>query len=337
MRTGIWSALHFLVDMVCAWAMYAFFCEGNYESFLIYNFCAFALQLPLGVLLDLYRQKHPELPTLCAAVGVAITVTGAFLHPAILGTGNALFHTGAGVDVIAEDFSLNRQGKYLGIFVAPGAIGLYAGMLLGKKLDHPLIGLTAGICMLLLLFFRFRLRPAYEDPARTEPERRGNLFLIGLCCFAVVIIRSLVGLSVSFPWKSVPLLGTLAVFGAAAGKCCGGFLAARFGLCRTATITLLLASVCYLLSEAAIFGLAAIFLFNMTMPLTLYLLADKFPNQPGFAFGLLTFGLFLGFLPVYWQTDLVLAPQTLGAVGSAISCVLLIAAGKVAEYDKISS
>ena len=94
---------------------------------------------------------------------------------------------------------------------------------------------------------------------------------------------------------------------------------------------------CYLLSEAAIFGLTAVFLFNMTMPLTLYLLADKFPNQPGFAFGLLTFGLFLGFLPVYWQTDLVLAPQTLGAVGSAISCVLLIAAGKVAEYDKISS
>ena len=103
LRTAIWSALHFLVDMVCAWAMYAFFCAGNYESFLIYNFCAFALQLPLGVLLDLYRQKHPELPTLCAAVGVAITVTGAFLHPAILGTGNALFHTGGGVDVTRRD------------------------------------------------------------------------------------------------------------------------------------------------------------------------------------------------------------------------------------------
>ena len=337
MRTAVWSVLHFLVDMVCAWAMYAFFCAGNYESFLIYNFCAFALQLPLGVLLDLYRQKHPELPTLCAAVGVAITVTGAFLHPAILGTGNALFHTGAGVDVIAEDFSLNRQGKYLGIFVAPGAIGLYAGMLLGKKLDHPLIGLTAGICMLLLLFFRFRLRPAYEEPARTEPERRGNLFLIGLCCFAVVIIRSLVSLSMSFPWKSVPLLGTLAVFGAAAGKCCGGFLASRFGLAKTVAATLLLASVCYLLAETGVFGLTAIFLFNMSMPLTLYLLAAHLPTMPGFAFGLLTFGLFLGFLPVYWQVDPGFSTGILGAVGSVISCALLLVAGKVGEYHRVSS
>jgi FSR family fosmidomycin resistance protein-like MFS transporter len=87
---------------------------------------------------------------------------------------------------------------------------------------------------------------------------------------------------------------------------------------------LLLASVCYLLSEAAIFGLAAVFLFNVTMPLTLYLLADKFPNQPGFAFGLLTFGLFLGFLPVYFNWALPVSGSVLGCMGSVMSLLLLL-------------
>ena len=189
--------------------------------------------------------------------------------------------------------------------------------------------------MLLLLVYQWMRCRVYERSKHTEPEYNGKLFLLAAACFAVVVIRSLVGLAVSFPWKSIPLLGAIAVCAAAAGKCCGGFLAAGFGLQRTAAVSLLLAAVCYLFGETGIFGIAAIFLFNMSMPLTLYLLAKKLPHLPGFAFGLLTFGLFLGFLPVYWQMDPGLAPGILGAAGSAISCVVLIAAGKAAEYDKI--
>lgn len=337
MRTAIWSGLHFLVDMVCAWAMYAFFCEGNYSSFLTYNFCAFALQLPLGTFLDLYRKECHGLPAFCASLGAGITLIGAYLHPAVLGIGNALFHTGAGVDVIEEDFACNRQGRYLGIFVAPGAIGLYLGMLLGKRTSHPVVGVIAGVMMLLLLLRR--LQRDTTDVQRAYPASRGGkkLIMLAFCCLAVVIIRSLVGLSVSFPWKAFPLMAALAVFCAAAGKCCGAFLAARFGICRTATATLLLSSACYLLGDAGVFGLAAVFLFNMTMPLTLYLLADKLRGLPGFAFGLLTFGLFLGFLPVYWKMDSGFAPGILGAAGSMISCILLIAAERLGKYDAISS
>ena len=323
--------------MVCAWAMYAFFCEGNYSCFLIYNFCAFALQLPFGTLLDLYRKERPGLPTFCASLGAGITLLGAYLHPAILGIGNALFHIGAGVDVIEEDFARNRQGRDLGIFVAPGAIGLYLGMCIGKETGHPMVALAAGAFMLFLLVCLRQNRSTAARRERTSVCVNGKQVLLVLFCFAVVIIRSVAGLSVSFPWKAFPLMAALSVCGASAGKCCGAFLAARFGICRTATVTLLLSSVCYLLGDVGVYGLAAIFLFNMTMPLTLYLLAARLPGLPGFAFGLLTFGLFLGFLPVYWQVDTVLSPQIFGSVCSLISCILLIAAGKVVEYDGISS
>lgn len=45
-------------------------------------------------------------------------------------------------------------------------------------------------------------------------------------------------------------------------------------------------------------GMAGVFLFNMTMPLCLKQMHRQFPQHAGFAFGFLTFALFLGFVPV---------------------------------------
>lgn len=67
-------------------------------------------------------------------------------------------------------------------------------------------------------------------------------------------------------------------------------------------------------------GVLALLLFNMTMPLTLYQLWLRWPQYPGTVFGALTFGLFLGFLPVAlgWQIPVG------GTVGSLMSLVLLL-------------
>ena len=46
-------------------------------------------------------------------------------------------------------------------------------------------------------------------------------------------------------------------------------------------------------------GLSGVLFFNMTMPVTLYELYRRLPGNSGAAFGLLTFALYLGFLPVY--------------------------------------
>ena len=337
LNTALYAALHCLVDMVCAWAMFAFFHEGAYENLLVYNFCAFALQMPLGTLLDLFRGKMRRLPAACSAVGVLLTVAGALLHPVLLGLGNALFHVGGGLDVIEEDFSAYRKGSALGLFVAPGAIGLYVGTLLGKttgNLTVLLVSVFLMAALLLLLFLRGR---EYELPEYPAKPAGYGIVILTLCCFYVVILRSWVGLAVSFNWKSVPAYAALAVLGAASGKFCGGLLAARFGLTRTATVTLLLAALCYIAADIPIFGLAAVFLFNMSMPMTLYLLANHLPHLVGFSFGLLTFGLFLGFLPVYLQMEVPLSGSIFGALVSIISCILLIIAGKVGTYGKVSA
>lgn len=335
MNTAIYAALHFLVDMVCAWAMFAFFREENYENFLIYNFCAFALQMPLGTLLDLLRSKMQRFPAVCAATGAFLTVLGAATHPALLGLGNALFHVGGGMDVIEEDFAHCRKGRALGVFVAPGAIGLYFGTALGKQSSGIGFLLSAATLMAVLLVLLFCSGRKYElhDAAAQLPAL--PTAILCLCCFAVVVLRSWVGLAVSFPWKSTQLLGMFAVIAAALGKLSGGLFAARFGIGRTASVSLLLASGFYLLSDSPVFGLTAILLFNMSMPLTLYLLACHLPRLPGFAFGLLTFGLFLGFLPVYAGIELPVSGSVFGAAGSLISLALLLAAGKAAAHGKV--
>ena len=84
------------------------------------------------------------------------------------------------------------------------------------------------------------------------------------------------------------------------------------------------------------FGILALLLFNMTMPMTLYLLAEHLPHLPGFSFGLLTFGLFLGFLPVYAELSLPLPGGQFGFLISLVSAFLLIFGLKAVKADVLS-
>ena len=304
--TVLYSALHFLVDGVCAWAMLGRL-SGDAAGVLLYNFCAFALQLPLGAVLDRVGGKRG--PLLLAGAGCALTLLGAFTHPALLGLGNAMFHVGGGVDVIRADTARSLRGQLLGIFVAPGAMGLYLG---GLMAGRPVSLLLPAVLMLLLLSL---VRSPGE--ISTVPSQKPAVPL-AVCCFAVVVLRSLVGFQVVFPWKT----GTLAFAATAAvvlGKMAGGVLAARFGVKKTTLLSLTLAAVCYALGDMPVFGLTALLLFNMTMPLTLYALWRRFPEYPGSCFGLLTLALFLGFLPSYFGLKLPIG----GVWGSLLSLVLL--------------
>lgn len=305
--TGLYSILHFLVDGVCAWAMLGRL-SGDYGGILVYNFCAFALQLPLGAVLD--RLEGRKTPLLFAAAGCALTFAGAFAGPAVLGIGNALFHVGGGVDVIREDAEKGLGGQALGVFVAPGALGLYLGGLIRQC--SPLLLIPVGLVMALLLRPIRGTVHMLPEPTKKQPLR---LFV---CCFAVVVLRSHVGMAVSFPWKS-GFLAFLAVLAVVLGKMAGGVLAARFGAKRTTIVSLSVAAIGFLFGNSPVFGLLALLCFNMTMPLTLYALWRRFPAYPGACFGSLTLALFLGFLPTYFGLELPLG----GAVGSVLSLILL--------------
>ena len=103
------------------------------------------------------------------------------------------------------------------------------------------------------------------------------------------------------------------------------------------TVTLLLAAGCFLLGENPVFGLLALLLFNMSMPVTLYLLARYLPGLPGFSFGLLTFALFLGFLPTYAGLALPVSGSVIGALGSVISAGVLVLGWKAVNHDRVSA
>lgn len=340
--TAIYSLLHMLVDGVCALAMFGHFVstgDGQFY-FLVYNFCAFALQMPLGVLLDFKK----ELSFCFAALGVLLTIVGAITHPVLLGLGNALFHVGGGVGVIGEDKAKNRGGRNLGIFVAPGALGLYLGTVAAKKgfwqerFAVTVILLIVLVISASVLYNKIkRATAAYAVKKEQTSSIQPGFVLLGISCFLVVILRSYIGMAVSFPWKQEPILALVSVLAVVCGKAAGGFLAAGIGYKRTAVITLGIAALGYLGLNSVPLGLIALFAFNMTMPMTLYLLICALPKLPGFSFGLLTFGLFLGFLPTYFGLTWDISGQVLGCVGSILSMViLLIGIRKGEQHESVS-
>ena len=339
--TALYSVLHMLIDGVCAIAMFGWFHLGEqgYLHILLYNFCAFALQMPLGVILDLLNAKNltarrtgekigKDIPLCYVAAGTGLTLVGAFTHPVILGLGNALFHLGGGVDVIREDQRRGKRGKDLGVFVAPGALGLFLGGLLAKKSKAEYAVLLFGIVMIgLLVWLRKEKRnnsgaqTVYIAEEKTFVHREKRIVIF--CCLAVVILRSYIGMAVALPWKTTVFMSLVSVCAVVTGKIAGGFLAAKFGIRKTIVLSLLIAAVCYPLCSQVAAGWLALFFFNMTMPITLYLLVRCFPELSGFSFGLLTFGLFLGFLPIYFECQLPISGGLLGLLGSLISLLLL--------------
>lgn len=343
MKLAIYSILHMCVDGVCAFGMFRCFVSGEsgYLAILVYNFCAFALQMPFGLLLDVIggntsaKRYCPIVDTaaLCASLGGVLTLVGACTNPAILGIGNALFHVGGGVGTIREDRAGNRKGQDLGVFVAPGALGLYIGTLLGKQSAAAGVSATVCgtvvlmICLMVLLLVKSAgniSAPCTKTHDSCTAMSALGLAAVTICCFLVVVLRSYVGMAVVFPWKTTMVMSTLAVLCVVAGKMAGGFCSARVGQHKTIWISLLCATVCFALGSIPLFGLFALFFFNMTMPVTLYMLAEAMPKMPGLAFGLLTFGLFLGFLPVYLGSIRQYPAGVLGAAGSVLSLLLLL-------------
>jgi len=327
LKVSVYSVSHFFVDFACALFMFGALRSTSewVLCLLLYNFFAFAMQMPLGVLADRMNRNALFASAGCLLVAFAYVFSGIpLLGCTILGLGNGMFHVGGGIEVMNE-----AQGKCapLGIFVSPGALGLYIGTLLGKSSGLPLwLGaLTMLLCSLFLVFstllHRHSLRS--DNPAFSPGTPSRGVWLAAVCLFAVVCLRSLMGMTADFPGKAAA--GVLSVLAVVLGKALGGILSDRFGALATSAVSLLLCAVLFLFPGFTLGYLLALLLFNMTMPITLNGMAKLFPQARGFAFGALTFALFLGFLPVFLANgSFYLAPVLLCA-GSLVSLVLLSA------------
>ena len=319
-RLIVYSVCHFLVDLSCALLLLGRIApHGDAARLLLfYDFFAFAVQMPIGVLADEYRRPHYT-----AALGCVLTAL-AWLLPGMAGAvcaglGNALFHIGGGQDTLES----HEKCAALGIFVSPGAFGIYFGgvwAFRASSLTVPAILVLLLAALLILRLCAVEKYPMPDCPPEQEALTPALVLTLG-CLTLVVVLRSLLGSLFDFPWKAA--LGPAMTCAVVLGKALGGVLSDRFGLRRTAAVSLLLAALLFVFSDSAPAGLAAVFLFNMTMPMTLWGAARRLPTHKSFAFGLLTFALFLGILPVF--LDWAMPPALLTCLaGTLLSLPLLL-------------
>lgn len=318
---SVYCISHFLVDLGCAFFILSLPYGSNRTiAFLIYNFCAFALQMPFGILADNLSRNAVIAAVGCILVALGTLIPLPFVLAVVIGIGNALFHVGGGVDALNMS---SQKCSPLGLFVSPGAIGLCLGKMLCGKIPFCVVSAILLLAAIAILLTSKGFHGSFSSDNRelSLPQISPSVLLSVLCLFAVVALRSFAGMSFSFEWKaSIPALITIGCI--ALGKAFGGFAADLLGTKAASILSLGVCAVLFLFSDNILCGLAALLLFNMTMPITLWETAQIFPNAKGFSFGLLTFALFIGFLPVYFGVPSLSA--IMSAVISALSLILLL-------------
>lgn len=312
---AVYSLGHFFVDMCCCAAMLAFTRDSGYFaiSLLIYNFCAFALQMPIGAIADHFGRTGGIAVFGCTLIAVSMVATPApLVLAALLGIGNACYHIGGGVFALRADGNCTR----LGIFVSPGAIGLFLGRFAVEVLEMSGISImiATALTMILSSVMILLTEPISETYESVAPFPHGlNVsypmydFMACVCFFAVVCMRSFGGVSFNFAWRGTAdalLSGALLAAAATFGKAAGGIVSDRIGMRASSSVTLVLASILLLLSNSMIPAIIGVAAFNMTMPMTLRATADICRGREGFSFGLLTFALFIGYLPTLFGASL---------------------------------
>jgi FSR family fosmidomycin resistance protein-like MFS transporter len=271
-----------------------------FRLFLLYNCVAFGLQLPLGWLSDRYRMYRPAavVGLLCTAGAILAHSTQPHLAAVWVGVGNALFHVGAGAMVLQKS---GGRATPAGIFVAPGAFGVWLGVHLGLRgFDHQ------GLCTIGLLVAAMIValrRPAATTivlggAAETTIARPGAApRRLVLLLLVSVALRSLLGGCISGAWSGTSTALWI-VLAAVCGKTAGGLIADGVGWRATAvTALVLVAPLVVPAAEHRLPAIASSLLVQVTMAVTLVAVYLAMPARPGMAFGLPSLSILLGALP----------------------------------------
>lgn len=290
------AAAHLLVDAVCAAALFGPLKGGADAAwrFMLYNTLAFSTQCLVGLAADRIGKHRISAAAamLCVAAGFALPLP-VLPRLLLIGLGNSVFHVAAGTETIEGS---GGKAAPLGVFVAPGAIGVTVGSLFPAA--GPFLAGALAVLGVASVFVKGRPEPRTESPGRAEPEKTVRRpLLAAVLLTAAVGVRAVGGAAVSFPWQTGPALILLTTGFVFAGKTAGGFLCDRLGPSRSAWASVpaaaLLISFCGAWMLPALLGQFAL---NLTMPITLWLLCRALPESPAFAFGLAASALWPGTL-----------------------------------------
>lgn len=289
------SICHFLVDALCvSLVVRGFRLADAGLAASLYNLIAFAGQAPAGLLIDRIGRPH-----LWQALGMGLCF-GALLLPLgipaclLSGLGNCLFHVGAGCGVIQNE---KNDIRHLGIFVAPGALGVFWGTAHWKGAAFYGAG-----CLIGALLSPFAARPSdspqgssfEREDAKKEPSNQAAVVLL---LMASVAVRAIGGSAAAFPWKSNVIGAFLFASVVFFGKLAGGYLAKLFGIIPCSAVSIAAAAVLTAFyADSMLPALWGQFLLNLSMPVTLHLMVKALPGRPAAAFGLAAAALLPGTL-----------------------------------------
>jgi len=297
-----YTICHFIVDFLCALFIVNLLVNLNnthnyWIAILLYNFFAFAFQVPLGIVIDKLKIKNYigiSGITLISLVFL-LCFENIILNAIILGLGNALFHLEGGINIYQisdKKYALN------GIFVSSGALGIFLGMNL--RLTIMWLPFFLIILAIILLFVVSEFIQENYKVKKNNKYNKKYIALIVLLIGISIIVRSIVGTVLVYSWKITFTQGLIFSIGIVLGKFLGGILADEFGINKIINISFVLSGIALLLGyNYSFFGYLGILIFNLPMAITLNMLENILENKIGLAVGLNTMFLFIGFLLKY--------------------------------------
>ena len=357
-KLAAYSGVHFMVDLACIFLMTAFVrpLMGSSEDWLwcvvLYNMFAFAFQLPIGALGDIYGKPGRMAAFGCFLVALAYIVIGAAqaigglgLNVAIIvgavvaGIGNGFFHVCGGISTIHE--SKGRASR-AGIFVSTGAMGVFLAWKLGDIVSNPFVGLICGFVLMAISgYILLKVCSSDTTLASSESRATGSGYIAIALLLLTVCIRSYTGGLFTYSWKSAPLMGFLFTLGIVMGKMAGGIIGDRVGWEKSSVVSLLLSLVLFHFAPSSpVLGIAGVLLFNMTMPITLMAIVNILGvSNAGTAFGLTTLALFVGTLPSTLESffGLDLTPMEMIAPTIVISAAAIFVGVYISQRGSLPS
>ena len=294
---------HLLVDGVCLAALFGAGADTSQlmTAVMLYNTLAFTTQCLVGLWTD-----HTGLSKKAEPLSMLLVAAGYFLpapllaRVAMIGLGNSCFHVCGGTVTLEQS---GGKSSPLGVFVAPGAIGVLLGRSF-PRLGHVLAALL--ILFAAASFFAYRKDGARQDAAGPDalktcalPDYQGDAFpgVAAALLTAAVAVRAIGGSCAEFPWNTGAATAAAMTFFVFAGKTAGGFLCDRIGAVKSSAVSILPAALLTAFLGANMpASLLGQFLLNLSMPVTLWLLYKLMPKEPGLAFGLAASALWPGTL-----------------------------------------
>ena len=288
------SVLHLVVDLFSIYTV-GYLVKSIEEKLMfimIYNLLAFSLQLPIGLISDKINKNFKITFIGCLLIFLSYWLKEKTLCIFPVGIGNAMFHIGMGREILIRS---ENRAEMSGIFVSTGAIGVY----LGKQLlnSEEKIGFLFLIIFLLLFFIIKKCTESIENEKELN-IRRGAVFCILLFAISIGIRAFVGGLKVENNFENKLFIMTMAIF---LGKFLGGILSDKFGMETITVVSLIISAISFLFFKNNYFFILGLFLFNMTMPITLTMISNILNNNKGFAFGITTFMLFIGSSFMYFN------------------------------------